>query len=211
MPVYDYHCDSDHWGEAFRSFGDRDNCPACETCGAATRRGWAIKPPAVVDDEGPVVKYRNGDLRAQWSLVDVVCECGHREREAVVERGATTAPCGECGAIATVAEHTGKKFLIGDELLKLYNTPGGHHDIGAGQTFTSKKDRAEWMKRNGWEEAGGSLDQTIDSMERKRSENLRRDEREWRETLDRYNHHPDFASYRKGRDEGQFKHANHRK
>ena len=60
------------------------------------------------------------------------------------------------------------------------------------------------------DEAGGSLDQTIDSQERKRAAGVERDAKEWKATLERYNHHPDFRAYREGRDRGQFKHSNHK-
>lgn len=210
MPVYDYNCINGHWTEAFRSFERRDDCPVCDTCDAVTKRGWAIKPPPAPVETGPVVRYRNGDLRAQYRLVDLLCACGHRERETLVSPDVKQAPCPSCSAQADVVEHSGEKYIIGDELLKLCNAPGGYYDRGAGRIFYSKKDRSEWIKEGGWEEAGGSLDQTIDGMERRRDDARRRDAAEWKETLDRYNHHPDFRAYREGRDRGQFRHTNHK-
>ena len=204
MPVYDYSCSNDHWSEAFLSFGDRDVCPDCPKCSEPTKRGWKPKPPpkSATYNGKPIVWYRHGKLRAQWSYVDLVCECGHRERETVVKRGADTAECPECGAEASVEEHSGNKIIIRDELLGK-EVAGGWYDIGAGQHFSSKKDRRDWMDRSGFVAMDGPLDQTFDSMERERSVTLRKDKEEWSTTLDRYNNHPDFIPYRQAQDRGQ--------
>jgi hypothetical protein len=80
---------------------------------------------------------------------------------------------------------------------------GGWDDRGAGRHFRSKKERQEWMKREGVVAIDGDID--IEGWgARKRAENEKAD-REYNAYVDKIEHAPEFAAFRKARDQGRLK------
>lgn len=214
MPTYDYRCPNEHWTSEFRWQGHADDAPVCSECGEATVRGIRGKLREQSEAERVEIRRSRVELRMQGRVIrDAACTCGWSDDTLIIERREDgtlpdTVDCPDCNGQARLVAPDITPAR--DEMLKL-EVGGGYFDRGAGRHFANKRERREWMKAGGWEEAPEDTNYSLEAAERRRDDNLRRDSAEWADTLDRYNHHPDFASYRRQRDAGGLRTTNHRR
>ena len=216
MPMYEYRCsDCGEWQQAFRSHSRRDEGPDCLTCGSSNTvwgihgatAGSKAPPIAGVAEVTPYVKgpgLLDAKSGRRYRLADRVCldeTCGHVDDTEEVwldDAGEPAEPspaCSSCGGPAVwQAINPGHSRF--SEVFPYY-------DEGAGRTFSNKRERREWMRRNNIEEAG-DLRGPLERWARKDDDDERKAFAEYNNLRDRYRNDSAFRSvYLKLEDEGR--------
>lgn len=216
MPVYEYQCQScDAWQQAFRNYVSRDtDCPPCLDCNSDTRRGiygaTADSAPLPSSTQQFVEMYvkpaglLDANSGRRYRLADIQCnnpECGHLEDTTecwLDENGDTAEPnptCVKCGGSAEwVSINPGHSRF--SEVFPYY-------DMGAGRWFQNKRERREWMRAAGVEEAGDLTD-TMTRYERKSNDDDHKAFSEYEQLRDQYRNDPALRQvYRQLEDEGR--------
>lgn len=213
MPVYDYRCtDCDSWQRALRGVSSRDSdTPACIDCGGDTVRGihgqLAGDPAAPMVGVTPPEPYvrQPGLLDAatgrRYRLSDSVClTCEHIDDTIEVwldDEGepAEEPVCSKCGAAAAW-----KAIQPGHSR---FSEKFPYYDYGAGRWFNNQRERRQWMKANGVEEAG-DLHSEVDRYMRREDDEDNRIFDEYDAVKEQYMRDPELRRvYRELEDKGR--------
>jgi len=205
MPIYEYRCTAEScgcWQATFRKQSTRDTgAPACLECGSPSVRGifgelahTKAPPLAGVVEEEPFVREPGLLDKAtgrRYRLSDRVCtdeSCGHTDETEEVwldDAGETAEPnpvCSKCGGLA--------RWEAIAPAHSRFSEVFPYFDVGAGRRFNNKRERRDWMRANGLEEAGDMRDvcaraaRAMDDEDRQIVEAFERDQDEARHHAD---------------------------
>lgn len=201
MPVSSFYCDAGHETEERHSMDARPVTVACLTCGATAQYRPTVSPRGLTLHEVTTEKRlaasrdRAADRDVSWR--DVRCTndgCRNLWMEPLpivdgVVRTDGTFVCEKCGGTGAVSDRV---------FIDRFSERFPYFDRGLGCVVTSKAHRLEVCRQQGVLPIDGDVD--LEGAHRRRRAQMEREEAEYRELEDRYEHDPAFARWRKERD-----------
>ena len=204
MKFYDYRCPDGHVTEhTTRDTEARPETIAC-ACGAVAVK--MLSAPALIT---PISKVPNVPLRALREIGataqdirvdDYACDCGKTWWD-VVEGEPPVPPCPACGGVARRVPG----FPGGEWSTRMFGVQGGYYDRGLGMHIRSASHRAQVCKDRGLIPVDGDFD--MDAVTRDAERKDAEHHAVYTDMVDRMEHHPGFASWRRARDQGAPTHS----